>query len=332
MIRVGIVGATGYTGLELCKLCYLHPEVAITHVFSKQHVGKTVYPFLRDIPPYEAFDPASPPLDVDVLFLALPHGQSHAFLAGLAQNPFKIIDLSADFRLTDPALFEKYYGVRHEGAHLLSEVPLGFTELFRKKIAKSQVCANPGCYSTGSVFGLHPLANYIKSPVVVDAKSGVSGAGKALKESSLFCEANEGLSAYGTGAHRHTPEIEQATGVSVLFSPHLVPMNRGILATIYIDNTENLSHENLVDIYQAAYGNEPFIQVMPDLATPSTKYVSGSNNCLISFKVIEKQKKIVIFAAIDNLLKGASGQAVQNMNCMFGLDETMGLKQLPNYV
>lgn len=333
MYKVGIVGATGYTGLELCRLLLSHPEVCISHVFSKQHAGKKLIELaphlhaLQELVLLE-FNPEKIP-DLDVLFLALPHGQSHAFLEKASKQVRYIIDLSADFRLSDAALFEKYYGIEHENKPLLKEVVFGIPELYRHKIAQSQLCANPGCYPTCSILGLYPLveAGYVKNTVVIDAKSGVSGAGKTLKETSLFCEAQNSVSAYGTQNHRHLPEIESTLGISALFSPHLMPMSRGMLASIYVDTS--LRDSEIFELYHSYYKNEPFVKLFKTPVT-QTKYVAGSNHCFISFKACPEIGKVVIFSAIDNLVKGASGQAVQNMNVLLGLTETLGLAHLPN--
>ena len=332
MQKVGIVGATGYTGLELCRLLASHTEVIITHVFSKQHAGKSVAelaPHLHALASltFLEFDPDHIP-ELDILFLALPHGQSHAFMEKASKQVKYIIDLSADFRLSDPVLFKRYYGIEHENKPLLGEVVFGIPELFREDIAQSTLCANPGCYPTCSILGLYPLAKegFIKSTVVIDAKSGVSGAGKGLKESSLFCEAQGSVSAYGTHNHRHLPEIESVLGISALFSPHLIPMSRGMLASMYVDCT--LDENTLFSLYQDYYQSEHFVQVCKK-PVPHTKYVAGSNHCMISFKACPEIGKVVIFSVIDNLIKGASGQAVQNMNVMLGWNETLGLTQLP---
>lgn len=339
MVKVGIVGATGYTGLELCRILLQHPDVLITHLFSMSFVGKTasfVYPQLTRLThlQYEAFDSETLPNDIDVLFLALPHGHSHVVLPKLlAHKRLKIVDLSADFRLSDVSLFERHYGVTHESAELLSHVASGFPELFREEIREARVVAAPGCYATSVVLAAHPLvrAGYTGS-IMVDAKSGVTGAGRSLKESSLFCEADEAVSAYGTGVHRHTAEMESVLGVPVFFSPHLMPMKRGILSSLYLDNHLNWTQAKVDEIYAHAYGDEPFIILGHGLHTPSTKYVVGSNNCLISAKVFEKEKKIVVFSAIDNLIKGASGQAVQLMNIICGLKESAGLESVATYL
>ena len=328
MIKIGIVGATGYTGLELCRLLLNHPQVQLSVLFSKQHAQKPVRHFFPHLTPlrdfvFQEFDLENMP-ELDLLFLALPHGQSHVFMPALSKKVAKIIDLSADFRLQDVQKFLDYYEFNHQSPTLLDSFSFGIPELFRDDIASKSLCANPGCYPTCSILGLYPLSKegYIQNTVIIDAKSGVSGAGKGLKEASLFCEANESISAYNTQAHRHIPEIESILNINILFSPHLTPMNRGMLASMYMDCT--LTEKELITLYQDYYSREPFIRVC-DSPFPNTKYVSGSNQCFISFKACPEQGKIVVFSAIDNLIKGASGQAIQNMNVMFGFEETLGL-------
>ncbi len=337
MLRIGIAGATGYAGIELVRLLSKHPHVKLEKLYSRQYAGKKisqVYPHLDVSTVLEGFDPAAV-TGLDVLFLALPHAQSHAWMPALITGSAKIIDLSADFRLSDPEAFKKYYGVEHQAPQLLPKATLGFSEVYREDIAKAQLCANPGCYSTSVVLGLHPLAKngFLNDcSVIVDAKSGVSGAGRHLKESSLYCEATSNLSAYGLASHRHVPEMERALSSTFIFSPHLVPMSRGILSSIYIDNQKNLTQDHLNAFYHEAYANEPFIKLAPDLDMPSTKYVTGSNRCMITAKVLKEHGKIVVFSAIDNLIKGASGQAIQNMNIMCGFPETTGLTDSPFYL
>ncbi|MFC1771127.1 N-acetyl-gamma-glutamyl-phosphate reductase [Candidatus Margulisiibacteriota bacterium] len=333
MKKVGIVGVTGYTGQELAKLLFNHPEIEVCKVFSKTYANSK----LKDICPnfyfsdlnLEAFQPGKPP-KVDLLFLALPHGQSHSFMKDLMSASLKIVDLAADFRLKDSRLFKKYYEIEHKSSEIFDKFSLGFPELFKSRIKATQGCANPGCYSTSVILGLYPLAEkkLLADNIIIDAKSGVSGAGKALKAGSLFCEANENVKAYSTFNHRHMAEMESVLGVPVCFSPHLIPMNRGILASMYIDNPHKLTEKDVQEIYQEKYQAEPFINLNTDPAAVSTKYVLGSNLCQITVKVVSGTSKIVIFSAIDNLLKGAAGQAVQNMNIMLDFPETLGLPEI----
>jgi len=336
MLKVGIAGATGYTGIDLIRLLQNHSNVSIETLFSKQHAGKSllsVYPHLSLDKQLESFDENNLPNNLDVLFLALPHSTSHAFLPKLLEKVKWVIDLSADFRLKKAQVFEKYYGHTHGNPSLLSQIPYGLTEWNREQISQSKVVANPGCYPTCSLLALLPLAKegLIEGVPVIDAKSGVSGAGRGLKESSLFCEVNDHLSAYGTIHHRHTPEIEENFGSSVLFSPHLIPMNRGMLASIYVDINKTLSHKDMMDIFQKYYSNEPFVRVFSE-PTTNTRFVTSTNECWISFIKDEKTGKWVIFSMIDNLIKGASGQAIQNMNCMCGFKEIEGLQLQASFI
>lgn len=338
MIRAGVVGASGYTGIECCRLLNNHPFVSLTHIYSGQYKGKT----LRDIYPHcvsaigdLVFSEFNPDVldDLDVLFLALPHGLTHSYASLFLQTKVKIVDLSADFRLNDADVYGHYYGVTHANPSLLSTVVYGLPELYRERIKTASHIANPGCYTTASILALYPVvtADCIETDsIIIDAKSGVSGAGKGLKVSSLYCEANESFSAYGTGVHRHTAEIEQELNTSVFFSPHLVPMNRGILASCYVTLKEGVTQSD-VDAAFSRYKDEPFTHVNSTLKNPSTKLVADSNNCLISYTLFPKLRRLVIFSAIDNVLKGASGQAIQNMNIMFGFEEHVGLPQLSTY-
>lgn len=338
MLRIGVVGATGYTGLELCRLLSFHPQVSITHVFSQQYAGKRfseVYPQFEgklDLT-LEAFTTDSIP-EVDVLFLAIPHATSHAYMHELMKVPhMKIVDLSADFRLENAVDFKHYYQVEHRNEALLSEIPYGLPELFKAKIKSAKAVANPGCYATSVILGLHPLVknNLISGHVIADCKSGVSGAGRKPKESILFCEAGESFSAYNTGVHRHSAEINYFLGKTVLFSPHLVPMSRGILSTLYVTLGEGVTTDDAISAYKTAYKTAPFVQVS-DTYTPNTKFVAGTNNCRISITAIPNSNQIVVCSAIDNLIKGAAGQAIQNMNIMCDIDETEGLKQVAFYL
>jgi len=337
MFQVGIVGANGYTGIELIRILDRHPNVSIKKVFSHSTAGQNladIYPYLKNKYPLtlDTFNPNTV-ADLDMLFLAVPNGTSHQYMKTLLNHPnLKIIDLSADFRFKNVKNYEKYYKVIHESPNLLPQIPYGIPELYRKEIKSAKACSNPGCYATSVILGLYPLAKEgkITGSVIVDSKSGVTGAGRTLKESSLYCEANESITAYQTGIHRHLPEMEENLGIKLLFSPHLTPMNRGILSSIYIENKQNLTKSQILEIYQNYYGKEPFITLLTDEKMPTTKYVKGSNSCAINIQVIED--KIIIFSAIDNLIKGASGQAIQSMNLMLGLKETTVLDTLPLYI
>ena len=338
MKKVGIVGATGYTGLELCRLLRSHPHAVISHVYANQHSGKVfseLYPQFSghcDLV-LETFDPSSVPSEVDVLFLAVPHGVTHTYMAQLmTATPSKIIDLSADFRLSDVSLFEKSYH-HHDSPELLKKIPYGLPELYFNEIQKSQVVANPGCYPTSVILALYPLIKegLISGPIISDSKSGVTGAGKALKESSLYCEVNNSFSAYGTGVHRHECEMVDILGEDIFFSPHLLPQNRGILSTIYA-STNVKSHTEIEAVYKKYYAQKPFVKCVPQSETPTTKYVMGTNDCRIGFRLFPEKNRLVVFSAIDNIIKGASGQAIQCMNIMCGWNETAGLTQVGMYL
>lgn len=334
MINVAIVGATGYTGLELSRLLLSHPNVEITHLYANSNSGAVysdIYPQFKnqlDLK-LETFDPKAVPV-VDILFLAVPHAQSHQYMADIYTQMVRVVDLSADFRLSNAAEFERYYNVEHSSPDLLSSVVYGLPELFYKEIQQAKCVANPGCYATSIILALFPLLkNYtVKGSLIVDAKSGVSGAGRGLKLNTLFCEASESFTPYSTGTHRHTAEVEEILDNSVFFSPHLVPMNRGILSSIYLQTNESVDEETLKQLYKSFYSNASFVNIVDKF--PSTKHVQGSNMCLINISIIKGQ--IVIYSVIDNLLKGAAGQAVQNMNIMLGLDEGTGLSKVGHYL
>ena len=314
----------------LIKYLLQHPTFKIESLFSTSLTGQ-----LSDyLPEYSTVD--LPDVDVfsvdlcknlDLLFLAVPHTKSMAIVQSVtaAYPNIKIVDLSADFRLTDPQVYESYYAVQHSSADILPNFVYGLPEIYKDELSSTNLCANPGCYATSIILGMLPLKGVTNSdtPIVIDAKSGVSGAGKSLKESSLFCEVNEQLSAYATGQHRHVAEFVQEVGFNqVMFSPHLVPMDRGIESAIYIYN-ESMSDAKLFSIYDDYYQSKPFVQVLSSDVVPATRLVKGTNYCSIIPKKIGSW--IVIFSLLDNLVKGASGQAIQNANIMFGLDETMGL-------
>lgn len=338
-VKVGIVGATGYTGCELCRLLAQHPHAEVTHLYSNSYAGQKIsqiYPHLsfRYQNVLETFQAESVAKDIDVLFLALPHGEAHKFMPTLLKQHVRIIDLSADFRLSDPKLFEKYYKVTHASPEILRDAALGFPELHREAIQSCRCCANPGCYSTAVILGLYPLAQagLLDSGVIVDAKSGVTGAGRSLKQGSLYCEVNEGMVQYNTFAHRHMAEMESELKARVHFSPHLIPMDRGILASMYVSYPEKLSETAIIELYHKFYQKSPFVVINQEISSLSTKYVVGTNYCMIHIKCFQDRKQLVVFSAIDNLIKGASGQAVQNMNLMFNFDETEGLRALSYYI
>jgi N-acetyl-gamma-glutamyl-phosphate reductase len=340
-VSVGILGATGYTGVELLRLIHDHPSVRVACMTSERYAGQpiaAVFPHLagRRLPvlcKIEDCDPGG----LDVLFGCLPHGTTQDVVRELPRGP-KVVDLSADFRLRDPAQYERTYGQPHRATERQQEAIYGLTELARAEIAKADLVANPGCYPTAAQLPLRPLlaAQLIaRDPIIIDAKSGVTGAGRTAKEASLHSEVSEGLHAYGVGTHRHAPEIEQGLSdsagapVAVTFTPHLVPMNRGILATIYVRLAESVTAADLQGELERRYEGEPFVRVLPFKSLPATRHVRGANLCLIAVHPDRVPGRAILLSVTDNLVKGASGQALQNMNVMLGLPETAGLGQAP---
>jgi N-acetyl-gamma-glutamyl-phosphate reductase len=340
-VSIGILGATGYTGVELLRLLHDHPQAHVAGMTAERYAGQpieAVFPHLagRGLPGLTKvgdFDLGS----LDVVFGCLPHGTTQDVIRELPRGP-KVIDLSADFRLRDPALYEQTYGQPHRATERQRDAAYGLTEHAREAIRATDLVANPGCYPTTAQLPLRPLleAGLIAlDPIVIDAKSGVSGAGRAAKETSLHTEVSEGLHAYGVSSHRHTPEIEQglsdAAGqpVVVTFTPHLVPMNRGILATIYVHLAPGVEPEQLQSELERRYGDEPFVRVLLFKSLPATRHVRGTNLCLIAVHPGRLPGRAILLAVTDNLVKGASGQALQNMNLMLGLPETAGLGQAP---
>ncbi len=340
-IRAGILGASGYTGADLVRLLTLHPEVEIRALTANAHAGKamgTVYPHLGyldlpDLVTVEDVDWA----DLDVVFCALPHATSQQIVKTLPKE-LKVVDLSADFRLENPETYATWYGHEHYAPELQGEAVYGLSEVNRERIAAGRLIACPGCYPTAVLLALLPPVRdglVDAGDLIIDAKSGVSGAGRGLKENLLFCEAGEGISPYSVGKHRHAPEIEQEIGkaagreVRVNFTPHLVPMSRGELVTCHLRLSRGTSVEALRQSLAEAYGEEPFIRLLAKGQLPSTQMVRGSNYVAIS--VIEDRipGRAIVIAAIDNLVKGSSGQAIQNMNLQFQLPETTALLQPP---
>ena len=350
MIRAGIIGATGYAGNELVRLLMGHREVEISWYGSRSYVGEKyadVYRNMFRIVDDACMDENMEELaaQVDVIFTATPQG----FLAGVLTeeilNQTKVIDLSADFRIKDVAVYEKWYQIEHKSPQFIGEAVYGLCEVNREQIRGARLVANPGCYTTCSILTAYPLvAEGLIDPdtLIIDAKSGTSGAGRGAKLPNLFCEVNENMKAYGVASHRHTPEIEEQLGYAagrelvVNFTPHLVPMNRGILATEYASLTKKPDGslpgaEEIRAAYDKYYANEFFIRVLEPGICPETKWVEGSNYVDIGFQVDERTGRIILMGAIDNLVKGAAGQAVQNMNLMFGFDEMEGLRLVPQY-
>jgi len=341
-MRAAIIGATGYTGLELIRILSRHPEVEITALTSERYVGQRydqVYPAVgaiarRVLEPLNADAIAD---RADVIFTAVPHKEAMQVVPAFIKKKKKVIDLSADFRLTDKATYEKWYDA-HTAPELLAKAVYGLPEINRKKIKKAQLVANPGCYPTSIILPLTPLLKddlIDTGAIIADSKSGVSGAGRSLKTGSLFCEASESFKAYGILKHRHQPEIdEQLSGlcgkpVSITFSPHLLPMNRGMLSTIYVTLKRPMSSSAVQNLLTGHYKNEPFVRILPEGTLPQTGWVRGSNYCDIGFAL--SGRRLVLVSVIDNLVKGASGQAVQNMNIMMGLRETMAIDHVPMY-
>jgi N-acetyl-gamma-glutamyl-phosphate reductase len=340
--RVGIVGATGYTGVELLRLLLHHPEVEVTALTSQKYAGvpiDQVFPSLKKHLQLKCEELSADQISrkTDFVFTAVPHKTAMETVPLFYRQGKRVVDLSADFRIKDPALYERWYQ-KHTSADLLPESVYGLPELHREEIRSAKIVGNPGCYPTGALIGLIPLVKkgmVSLESMIIDAKSGVSGAGRDVVLESLFCEVNEGVKAYKIFEHRHLPEIEQEVSlvaekkVSVTFVPHLIPMDRGILTTIYLHLTKKWKTEEVVGSFQEHYQKEPFIRICPKGKLPNTKEVRGSNYCDVGIKVNEADGRAVIVTAIDNLVKGASGEAVQNMNIMLGYPETLGLDVLP---
>ncbi|MDZ7641101.1 MAG: N-acetyl-gamma-glutamyl-phosphate reductase [Desulfurivibrio sp.] len=342
MIKVGIIGASGYTGAELTRLLLNHPEVELTLATSRQYAGQPlarVYPHLNGQTELLCQDPQG--LDyrgkADLFFTAVPHQTAMAVVPELLAGGAKVIDLSADFRLHEQTTYEAWYQV-HSAPELLGEAAYGLPEIHRRRIAAARLVANPGCYPTSVILGLAPLlkAGVIDSDsLIIDAKSGTSGAGRSVQVGTLYCEVTDGFKAYKVASHRHTPEIEQELGqlaggpLTVSFTPHLVPMSRGMLSTIYGKLTADIDQAGLEQLYRDFYAREPFVRVLGDGQLPATQYVRGSNFCDLALRLDERCGRVIVLAAIDNLVKGAAGQAVQNMNLLYGLPEEQGLNVVP---
>ncbi len=339
MIRAGVLGATGYAGIETVRILSCHPEVKITKLISQSFVGKKiseVYPSLKNICDVECEKLCVEEIaeSCDVVFTALPHGASKVVIPELYKTGIKIIDLSGDFRYNDVKVYEQWYGEPHCAPDILAEAVYGLCEIHRDKIKTARLIGNPGCYTTCSILALYPLlkTGAVKHDnIIIDAKSGVSGAGRTEKLPYSFCECTENMKAYKIATHRHTSEIEQELSeaaedeIMVSFTPHLIPLKRGILATSYANLNGEYTDEDIYDIYKKFYQDEHYVRIMASGTLPETKHVAGSNFADIGFKIDTRLKRIVVSSAIDNLFKGAAGQAVQNMNIMFGIDETTGI-------
>lgn len=343
MIKVGIIGATGYAGAEIVRLLMSHPQAEIKWYGSKSYIEqkyadvyKNMFEIVDDICKDDNLTELSK--EVDVIFTATPQG----FLGGVLNEDIlgncKVIDLSADYRIKDVSIYEEWYKIEHKSPQFIKEAVYGLCEINRDSIKGARLIANPGCYTTCSILTIYPLVKeglIDPDSIIIDAKSGVSGAGRGAKVANLYCEVNESMKAYGVCTHRHTPEIEEqlsyAAGkpIKLMFTPHLAPMNRGILATAYARITPGATYESMKAAYDKYYKNEQFVRVLDRDVCPETRWVEGSNYVDVNFKIDERTGHVVMMGALDNLVKGAAGQAVQNMNLLFGLPENMGLSMVP---
>jgi len=345
MIKAGIIGSTGYAGQELVRLLMQHPDVEIVWYGSRSYIDQQyadVFQNMFQIVDAKCMDDNMDALAdaADVIFTATPQGLCASLVNEDVLNKVKIIDLSADFRIKDVKVYEKWYGIEHKSPSYIKEAVYGLCEINREDIKGARLIANPGCYTTCSILTCYPLVKeglIDPNTIIVDAKSGTSGAGRGAKTANLFCEVNENMKAYGVATHRHTPEIEEQLGyaagypITINFTPHLVPMNRGILATAYASLKEGVTEEQIRAAYDKYYANEKFVRVLKPGVCPETRWVEGSNYVDVNFKVDPRTHRVIMMGAIDNLVKGAAGQAVQNMNLAFGLDESTGLNLVPMF-
>ena len=344
MIKAGIIGATGYAGNELARILINHPETEVVWFGSKSYEGQKYADIYRNM--FEiTYDYCSGDdmerlsEEADVIFTATPQGFLAGVLTDSVLDKTKIIDLSADFRLKDVDVYEEWYKIDHKRPDLIREAVYGLCEINRDLInSDTRLIANPGCYTTTSILGLYPAVKeglIDPGTIIIDAKSGTSGAGRSAKTDNLFCEVNESIKPYGVGTHRHTPEIEEQLGyanggeIKLIFTPHLVPMERGILVTAYADMAPGLSEDKVRDIYKRYYDSERFVRVLDPGVYPQTRFTKCSNYVDINFQIEPRTGRLIVMAALDNLIKGAAGQAVQNMNIMFGLPEETGLEMVP---
>jgi len=344
MHRIAVIGASGYTGVELLRLLVQHPETELVCVTSRQYAGQPVgkiFPSLQGFINlnFEDLEPAELAGRVDMVFTAVPHQTAMNMIPELLDSGCRVVDLSADFRLKDLSVYEDWYQA-HTSPGLLSEAVYGLPELFREHIPAARLVANPGCYPTSIALALLPLLEKNKidpTTIIVDSKSGTSGAGRSAKLDTIFCEVNEGFKAYGLPRHRHTPEIEQTLSVvsgeavTISFTPHLLPVNRGILSTCYASLEGLVSLDELHDLYLDRYSAEAFVRVLPKGHLPNISQVTGSNFCDIGIAVDDRTGRVIAVSVIDNLIKGAAGQALQNMNLMLGLPEQTGLMMAPGF-
>lgn len=347
MIKVGIIGATGYAGNELVRLLLGHKDAEIVWLGSRSYIDQNysdVYRNMFKLVDAKCMDDNMEQLanEVDVIFTATPQGLCASLVNDEILSKTKIIDLSADFRLKDVNVYEQWYKLEHKAPQCIDEAVYGLCEINRDKVSKdTRIIANPGCYTTTSILTLYPMVKEgIINPdtIIIDAKSGTSGAGRGAKVANLFCEVNESMKAYGVGTHRHTPEIEEQLGyacgrdnLKLIFTPHLVPMNRGILVTAYANLAKDVTYEDVKAAYDKYYDKEYFVRVLPKDVCPETRWVEGSNFVDIGFKIEPRTNRLIMMGALDNLVKGAAGQAVQNMNLLFGLPENEGLQLAPMF-
>lgn len=345
MIKVGIIGSTGYAGGELVRLLINREDVEICWYGSRSYVDESyasVYQNFFQIVDAKCMDDNMKELaeQVDVIFTATPQGLCASLVTEEILSKVKIIDLSADFRLKNVSVYEKWYKMEHKSPQFLKEAVYGLCEINREDVKAARLVANPGCYTTCSILTLYPAVKeglIDINTIIIDAKSGVSGAGRGAKVDNLYCEVNENMKAYAVAGHRHTPEIEEQLGyaagesICLTFTPHLAPMNRGILVTAYADMVQDWTYEEIKAVYDKYYGEETFVRVLEKDVFPQTKWVEGSNYVDVNFKIDTRTNRIVFMGALDNVVKGAAGQAVQNMNLMFGLEETKGLKNAPMF-
>lgn len=347
MIKVGIIGATGYAGNELVRLLLGHKDAEIVWLGSRSYIDQNysdVYRNMFKLVDAKCMDDNMEQIanEVDVIFTATPQGLCASLVNDEILSKTKIIDLSADFRLKDVNVYEQWYKLEHKAPQYIDEAVYGLCEINRDKVSKdTRIIANPGCYTTTSILTLYPMVKEgIINPdtIIIDAKSGTSGAGRGAKVANLFCEVNESMKAYGVGTHRHTPEIEEQLGyacgrdnLKLIFTPHLVPMNRGILVTAYANLAKDVTYEDVKAAYDKYYDKEYFVRVLPKDVCPETRWVEGSNFVDIGFKIEPRTNRLIMMGALDNLVKGAAGQAVQNMNLLFGLPENEGLQLAPMF-
>ena len=347
MIKAGIIGATGYAGNEIVRLLLGHKDVEVAWYGSRSYIDQKysdVYQNFFKLVDAKCMDDNMEQLanEVDVIFTATPQGLCASLVNDEILSKTKIIDLSADFRLKDVNVYEQWYKLEHKAPQYIDEAVYGLCEINRDKVSKdTRIIANPGCYTTTSILTLYPMVKEgIINPdtIIIDAKSGTSGAGRGAKVANLFCEVNESMKAYGVGTHRHTPEIEEQLGyacgrddLKLIFTPHLVPMNRGILVTAYANLAKDVTYEDVKAAYDKYYDKEYFVRVLPKDVCPETRWVEGSNFVDIGFKIEPRTNRLIMMGALDNLVKGAAGQAVQNMNLLFGLPENEGLQLAPMF-